>query len=155
VQLAKHLGAKVTGLCGRSSFDVVRGLGADDVIDREQDFTRSDRKWDVIFDTAGATTFLRSRSALTPQGRYVTLLISVGLLVEVAVTSFVAGPKAKFAIVMLKREDLDEMRDLLEGGVVRPVVGERFPLERIAEAHVTAEKDRSHGTVIVTLNGVQ
>jgi NADPH:quinone reductase-like Zn-dependent oxidoreductase len=155
VQLAKHLGANVTGVCSRNSFDVVRSLGADHVIDREHEFTRSHRRWDVVFDTAGATTFLRCRSALTSNGRYVSLLISVPLLVAVAVTSFVAGPKAKFAIVMPKHEDLDELRDLVERRVVHPVVGDLFPLEQIAQAHATAEKGRKHGTVIVTLSGVQ
>ncbi len=150
VQLAKHLGANVTGVCIRNTFDVVRSLGADHVIDREHDFTRTDRRWNVVFDTAGATTFLRCRSALTANGRYVTLFISVPLLVAVAATSFVAGPKAKFAIVMPKHEDLDELRDLVERGIVRPVVGEIFPLARIAEAHAAAERERTHGTVIVT-----
>lgn len=154
VQLAKHLGARVTGVCSRNTFDVVRSLGADHVIDREHDFTGSDRRWDVIFDTAGATTFRHCKSALTSKGRYVTLLISVPLLVAVATTSLFGGPKAKFAIVMPKHADLDELRELVERAIVRPVVGELFPLERIAEAHATAEKDRTHGTVIVTLNGV-
>ncbi|MFZ5894652.1 MAG: NAD(P)-dependent alcohol dehydrogenase [Myxococcota bacterium] len=150
VQLAKHLGANVTAVCGRKSFDLVRSLGADNVIDRDQHFLQGGRKWDVIFDTAGATTFSLSEPALTRNGRYTTLHISLALLFHLAATSLVRGPKAKFAIVVPKREDLEELRQLSEAGIVRPMVRELFPLDRIAEAHSLAERDRSHGMVIVT-----
>lgn len=150
VQLAKHLGANVTAVCSAQSFELVRSLGADQVIARDQDFLRMKRKWDVVFDTVGATTFSRCKSALTPTGRYVTLTISLTLLFHLLAGSFGSGPKAKFAIVVPKREDLEELRALSEAGTVRPLVRELFPLDQIAAAHRLAERDRSHGMVIVT-----
>lgn len=150
VQLAKHLGANVTAVCSPQSFDLVRGLGADQVIARDQDFTQAEQKWDVIFDTVGATSFSRCKSALTPTGRYATLSISVALLFHLLAASFTSGPKAKFAIVMPKREDIEELRALAGAGVVRPLVRERFPLDQIVKAHDLAERDRSRGMVVVT-----
>lgn len=151
VQIAKHLGAEVTGVASRRSFDLVKSLGADQVIDREADFTRSENRYDVIFDTANATRFGRCRSSLTAKGRFLTLDVSVGLLLQMAITSLFGGRKAKFAIVLGDRADLEEVRDLVAQGRIRPAVGRRFPLSRIAEAHAEADADRSHGCVIVTV----
>ena len=155
VQLAKHLGAKVTAVCSRRSFELVRALGADRVIDHEsEDFTQSGRRYDVIFDTADVTTFSRARASLTAEGRYLSLIISVGLLFQVAWTSLVGGPRAKFAVAMGSAADLDEVKSLMERGVIRPTIGQRFPLERIVEAHEAAETTRSAGSVVVTIGAL-
>ena len=148
VQIAKHLGAEVTGVCGAGNFDLVRSLGADHVIDhRTTDFTRGSERYDVLFDVAGVTTFSRCRSVLSREGRYLTLLLSVGVLVQVLFTAMRRGPRAKFAIAGGDRNEMDRVRELAERGVIRPVLGESFPLERIAEAHAA----RATGTVVVTI----
>lgn len=153
VQLAKHLGAEVTGVCSRSSFELVRSLGADHVIDyATEDFTQRGQRYDVIFDIAGATSFGRSRTSLTEEGRYLTPVLSVGLLLQVALTAMSGGPRAKFAVVLPDQDDMNQLRALLEQGVIRPVIARRFPLERIAEAHAEAETGRVHGSVMVTLH---
>jgi NADPH:quinone reductase-like Zn-dependent oxidoreductase len=152
VQLAKHLGAEVTAVCSRRGFELVRSLGADHLVDHEtEDFTKSGRRYDVIFDTADATTFARCRPALTPTGRYLTLYISVGVLLQVAVTSLRGGPKARFAVVAGSHDDLEQVRELVARGVVRPVIARRFPLEDIAAAHAEAEAARPLGAVLVTV----
>jgi NADPH:quinone reductase-like Zn-dependent oxidoreductase len=88
VQLAKHLGAEVTGVCSRRRFDLVRSLGADHLIDYATEaFTENGRRYDVILDIADATSFARCRESLTENGRYLTLAVSVGVLLEMAVTS--------------------------------------------------------------------
>jgi NADPH:quinone reductase-like Zn-dependent oxidoreductase len=151
VELAKHLGAEVTGVCSQASFELVRSLGADHVIDyASEDFTANGVRYDVIFDIAGKSSFARCRDSLTENGRYLTLFVSVGILVQMALTSLFGGPQAKFGIAMGTHEDLEELRGLVERGVLRPVVASRFPLERIAEAHAEAENGRPHGSVVVT-----
>jgi len=152
VQLAKHLGAEVTAVCSRRSSDLVRSLGADHVIDHETtDFTQNGVRYDVIFDTAGVTTFGRTRSSLTEHGRYMTLYLSIGLLLHVIVTSIFGGPKAKFTVALGNHDDMNELRGLMERGVIRPTIAQRFPLERIADAHTEAERGSVHGSVLVTL----
>ncbi len=152
VQLAKHMGAEVTGVASRRNLPLVLELGADHVIDyTTEDFTRNGEKYDVIFDIAGATTFAKSRASLTDHGRYLTLFISLRVLGEMAVTSFSSGPQAKFGIAMGSREMLIELRDYLATGVIRPLVAQRFPLERIADAHAAAESGLQ-GAVMVTMD---
>lgn len=150
IQIAKHLGAEVSAVCRSESFDLVRSLGADRVLDRSDDFTRGTARYDVIFDTIGATSFGRARGSLTDTGRYLTLIISVGLLLQMFATWIVGGRRAKFAIALGDHKDMEQLRELMEAGVVRPVITERFPLARIAEAHAEAERARSHGSVLVT-----
>jgi NADPH:quinone reductase-like Zn-dependent oxidoreductase len=151
VQIAKHLGAEVTAVSSRRSFDLVRSLGADHVIDREaEDFTKNGRRYDVIFDTPGATSFSAARDSLTAQGRYLTLVISVGVLWHVVTTSMTSGPRVKLTAAFPDHDDMEELRRLVEQGAVRPTVGPRFPLERITEAHLAAEARKDHGSVIVT-----
>lgn len=146
IQLAKHLGADVTALCRRKSFDLVRELGADRVIDRETGDLDA-RRYDVIFDTVGALKFARARRALTERGRYLSLILSVGLLLRVLTTRIAGGQRALFGIFMGERKDMEELSALMEQGVVRPVIARRFPLEQIADAHAAA--GRSDGAVVV------
>jgi NADPH:quinone reductase-like Zn-dependent oxidoreductase len=97
------------------------------------------------------TSFGQCRSSLTPNGRFLTLFISVGVLLQMAVTAVLGGRRAKFGIAVGRRDDMEELRDLLERGVIRSVIAARFPLERIVEAHAAAETRRAHGSVIVTV----
>lgn len=152
VQLAKHLGAEVTAVCSRQSFELVESLGADHVIDyQSEDFSQNGLRYDVIFDVAGATSFCRSRPSLTRDGRYLTLFISVGVLLQMAVTSIIGGPRAKFSVALGKQDDMEQLRELMEQGVIPPVIAQRYPLERIADAHAEAETSRPHGSVMVTV----
>jgi NADPH:quinone reductase-like Zn-dependent oxidoreductase len=152
VQIAKHLGAEVTAVCGHQSFELVRSLGADHVIDHgTTNFTQNGLRYDVIFDTAGVTSFGGSRASLTEHGRYMTLFLSIGLLLQVILTSIFGGRKAKFAVAMPAQDDMEELRELMQRDVLRPVIARRFPIEDIANAHVEAETGHAHGTVMVTL----
>ena len=153
VQLARHLGAEVTGVCSRRSFELVRDLGAHHVIDyATEDFTGNGQRYDVIFDAADATSFTRCRSSLTPTGRYLTLFLSVGALLQVVLTAIFGGPRVKFAALGLgSRDDLEEVRRLLEQGAIRPVIARRFDLAQIAEAHAEADAGHLLGSVLVTV----
>ncbi|MEZ4384515.1 MAG: NAD(P)-dependent alcohol dehydrogenase [Nannocystaceae bacterium] len=149
IQLAKHLGAEVTAVCGGHSVPLVRELGADHVVDyRGEDFTRSGLKYDVIFDIADATTFRRCRGSLRDGGRYLTLFVSVGVLLRMAWTRLVGGPRALFAVSMPSHEDIAALAALVDDGALRPVIAQSFPFGQIAEAHALAER-RPPGDVIV------
>lgn len=151
VQIAKHLGARVTAVASANSFELLRSLGADRVIDYHvEDFTDAAERWDVIFDVAGASSFGASRRVLTERGRYLTLFVSVGVLLQMALTALRGGPKAKFAVALGTAEDMEALRDLIVDGAIAPDVGPRFPLARIAEAHAAAEAN-ALGTVMVTM----
>jgi len=149
VQLAKHLGAHVTGVCGADA-ELVRELGADETIDyRREHFTARGERWDVIFDTIQGDHFNAYRSALTAKGRYLSLYVSVRLLLQMAITKLRGGVRALTGIAMGNRKLTDEVRELAEQGVLRPVLSQRFPLAQTAHAHAFFETRRPHGTVVI------
>jgi NADPH:quinone reductase-like Zn-dependent oxidoreductase len=148
VQVAKQLGAEVTGVCSADNFALVRSLGADHVVDhRTMDLARQPGRYDLIFDIAGVTTFSQSRALLSPEGRYLTLLMSFGVLVQMLATSLRRGPRAIFSIAAGDRRQMEQVAELAERGVLRPIIAQRFPLERIADAHAA----HPVGAVIVTM----
>ncbi len=151
IQIGKHLGAEITAVCRPRSFDLVRSLGADHVIDREsQDFTQSGARYDVIFDCVGASSFPRARRALTDRGAYLTLLISLSILFWTVVTPLLGGRRSKLTIVKDDARAIEEVRDLLERGVIRSIIAERYSLEHIADAHARAEARRDDGAIMVS-----
>jgi len=151
VQLAKHLGADVTAVCSRETFDLARELGADRVIDyRSEDFTTNGQRYDVIFDVADASSYTHSRPSLTPHGRYMTLYISVPALLAVAWTALFGRAKALFAVVLGDQRRTEELGELLANGTLRPIVAHRFALSEVADAHACADAG-VHGEVVVTM----
>jgi NADPH:quinone reductase-like Zn-dependent oxidoreductase len=149
VQVGRHLGAHVVGACSPCSFDLVRGLGAEEVIDPSIREAHGSGPYDVIFDAAGVSSFGAMRPALTARGRYLAVELSWRLLVDLALGAFSRGPHAAFTIAQPTHEDIATLRDLVEAGALRPTIAARFPLERIAAAHAAAVAERSRGTVIV------
>ena len=152
VQLAKHFGADVTGVCSTANVALVRSLGATHVIDyTKEDFTRNGETYDVIVDTVGTAPFSRSKDSLKEGGR---LLLVLGGLPDmlpipwVSMTSskkIIAGPAAERA------EDLRFLAELAQAGEFRPVIDRRYPFEQIAEAHRYVDTGRKKGNVIITL----
>ena len=149
VQIAKHLGAEVTGVCGADG-DLVRELGADHVIDyRRADFTRSDQRWDVILDTTEGNHFRAFKRALTPRGRYLSLYLTIRVLWEMATTALRGGRRAIAGVAAGTATTTNDLRQLVEQGAVRAVIAKRFPLARIAEAHAFLEAESPHGSVVI------
>ncbi|MCB9763884.1 MAG: NAD(P)-dependent alcohol dehydrogenase [Alphaproteobacteria bacterium] len=150
VRIARHLGAHVTAVGSRASLDVMRELGADEVLDyRAVDFATLGETWDVVFDTADASSFRHSRPVLTERGRYVTLYASLGVLVQMLVSRWGRGPRALFAVVAGTRERTELLADLLSRGAIRPRVVARFPIEAVAEAHRRAEQGAGGDVLVV------
>ena len=152
VQIAKHLGAEVTGVCSAASFELVRTLGADHLIDyRTDDFTQNGRQYDVIFDTATATTFSDARHSLTSRGRFLTLALGFRVLAEMAVTALLGGRRAIFGVSFGSADQMAHLALLAEQGAISPVIDRSFPLAQIDQAHAYQERQTDHGTVIVTM----
>lgn len=156
VQLAKHYGAIVTGVCSTVHLDFVRGLGADHVIDyTATDFTRTGKTYDCVFDAVGKSTFGRCKALLTPKGAYLGTVPKPGLLLRMLWTSVIGGKKAVFAATGLKQraENVVFLRELAEAGSIRPVVDRTFPFEAIADAHRYVETGHKKGNVVVRVIG--
>ena len=144
VQIAKAFGAEVTGVCSTSKLDLVRSIGADDVIDyTRQDFTDGSRTWDVIIDTAGRRPVQRLRRALTPRG---TLVIVGGDgggrwtggffrgMLRAPLLSLFVGQRLDWLNSKVSVEDLQALNELIEAGKVTPVVGHTYLLPEAPEA---------------------
>ncbi|MBB5805852.1 NADPH2:quinone reductase [Saccharothrix ecbatanensis] len=152
VQLAKHFGAEVTGVCGPGNVELVRSLGADHVVDyTKEDFTRHADTYDVIFDTVGRSSFPRAKPALKKNGRY----LSTDGLVNVfwsLWTSARRGKRVVFGMSVGKNEKLAVIKELIEADELRIVVDREYPFARIAEAHRHVDTGHKKGNVVVTVD---
>ncbi|MCR2805965.1 NAD(P)-dependent alcohol dehydrogenase [Paenibacillus soyae] len=154
VQLAKHYGAEVTGVCSGANAALVTSLGADRVIDYTRtDFTREGRSYDVIFDAVGKRSFGECRGALASGGIYLTTEPSLSIVFHMLRTSLSGGKKAMFATagLMQNKQNLAYLQELYERGKLRAVIDRLYPLEQAAEAHRYVDTGRKKGNVIVTM----
>jgi NADPH:quinone reductase-like Zn-dependent oxidoreductase len=152
VQLAKHFGATVTGVCSTANLALVNSIGADHVIDyTAEDFASTGETYDVILDTVGTTSFSRSKRALTDSGLYVPLEFDLGEIFQSLVLSMFRAKKVVIGISGDTQDDLIFISDLLERGEIRPIIDEHYSLERIADAHRRVESRHKTGSVIVNV----
>ncbi len=152
VQIAKSMGAEVTGVCGAPRLDFVRSLGADKVIDyTREDFASSGETYDLIFDILGKSSFSRGKGALTPDGRYLYASFKMKQLLEMLWTSLAGGKKVICAIAPGSREDLVAVKELIEAGKIQAIIDRRFPLAQAAEAHRYVENGLKRGQVVITV----
>jgi NADPH:quinone reductase-like Zn-dependent oxidoreductase len=158
VQIARYVGAEVTGVCSTANLEMVRTLGANSVIDyTKEDFTEADQAYDIIFDTVGKTSFSLSRSSLKQKGIFLEAGISLRIFPHVLWTSMFSGKKAKIAATGLRSpkdrtKDLILLKELMEKGNIIPVIDRRYPLDQIAEAHSYVDKGHKKGNVVITLD---
>ncbi len=152
VQLARQMGAEVTGVCSTANLDLVRSLGAAHVIDyTRDDFTRNGDTYDVIVDTAGTAPFARCRRSLNKGGRLLLVLAGLpdmlrGLWVSLTSSrSVIAGPAA------VKLDDLRHLAALAAAGEFQPVIDRIYPLEQIVAAHRYVDTGRKKGNVIISV----
>lgn len=159
VQLAKHFGAHVTGVCSAGSIDLVRSLGADAVIDyRTTDFTTTGETYDIVFDVVGNSSFGRCRDSLNPGGRYLRTVPSLGVLARMVWTSRIGSRRAVLMLTGLRKpaakaKDLAFLMELLKADAMRPVVGRRFKLDESVDAHRFVESGAKQGSVVLNVEG--
>ncbi len=157
VQLAKHFEADVTAVCNTKNVDLVRSLGADEVVDYlHADFTKNGKTYDVVFDAVGKHSFRRCRHSLKPGGIYITT--DLGFMWHVPIlallTRWIGDKRATLPIGKYKREDVLFLRELIEAGKYRPVIDRTYPLVDVVEATRYVETGQKTGNVVLTLNGV-
>ena len=152
VQLAKHLGARVTGVCSGANAELVKALGADRVIDyTQEDFTKSGNTYDLIFDVVGATTFDRAHRSLKPNGVFLQNIMELSDIVRVLWTSVAGGKKIKGGVATGNMANMGLITALAEAGTLRPVIDRSYPLERIAEAFKYVEQGHKKGNVVISV----
>ncbi len=152
VQLARHFGAKVTGVASGPNADLVRSLGADRVIDYTKEaIGDAGETYDLVVDTVGGTTFAESRKVLSPNGLYLPIESGVREILQAVLTSFRSGPRVKWAVTQNTRAGLETLARLTESGAVRPIVDHVYPMTAIAEAHRRVEGRHKRGSVVVRM----
>ena len=155
VQLARYFDAHVTAVCNTKNVELVRSLGADEVVDYMQDdFTKNGETYDVILDAVGMYSFLRCRGSLKPGGIYVA---TDGLrnLVLWLLTSRIGNKKVVFPMTRNRKEDVLLFKELVETGKYRAVIDRTYPLEDVVEATRYVETMQKTGNVVMTVNGSQ
>ena len=155
VQLAKHFGAEVTGVCSAKNAELVRSLGADHVIDyKKEDFTKSGKNYDLIYDTIGASSFSKCKNSLTTHGTYMSPVLDFGLLGRMMFTSMFGKKKAKFSATGMSPVETiksfsEEISRLMKENKLKSIISKRYTLEDIPNAHQFIDKGRKQGNVVV------
>jgi len=152
VQLAKYYGAEVTGVCSTVNLEMVKSLGADQVIDyTKEDFTKNGKTYDVIFDAVHKSSFLRCKSSLKENGIYLVTMPSLTYLLQMLWASVAGDKKIKNGSRLATVEDLLFFNELIEAGKLKAVIDRRYPLEQTAEAFRYVEKGHKKGNVVITV----
>jgi NADPH:quinone reductase-like Zn-dependent oxidoreductase len=154
--LAHHFEAEVTAVCDTKDVELVRSLGAREVLDRfREDFTKNGKTYDVIFDAVGKHSFRRCRRSLQPGGVYIST--DLGFMYHVPlvalITRFVGSRRAKLGFGRYRKEDLLLVKELVDTGKYRPVIDRRYALDEIVEATRYVETGQKTGNVVLTVSG--
>jgi len=160
VQIAKALGAEVTAVCSTQNVETAAAIGADRVIDyTREDFTRADRRYDLLVDIAGSKTLSQTRRMLVPKGVLVMvggpnkgrLIGPLGRSLRMASLNPVVSQRMVFFLAHQNKDDLTVLRELVESGKVTPVIDRTYPLAETADAIGYLEQGHAKGKVVVTM----
>jgi NADPH:quinone reductase-like Zn-dependent oxidoreductase len=155
VQLLREMGAEVTAVCGTEHVELVRGLGADRVIDyTAEDFTRDAQRYDVVLDAVGKSSFGRCRRLLKPGGLYLSTDLGPLSLnpVLALVTPLFGGRRVRFPIPRQNQGTVAYVRERIESGTFRPITDRRYRLDQIVEAYRYVETGRKVGNVVISVD---
>ncbi len=154
VQIAKSLGAEVTGVCSAANAELVRSLGANHVVDyTSEDFTRNGQAYDLILDNIASRTFAEYRRALAPDGRVIPNSgnAGIGYILKAFVRSLYAHQQAQPLVSKPTQADLLTLKGMLEDGRLKPVIGATFPLAETAEALRIIGTGHARGKMVITV----
>jgi len=160
VQIAKSFGAKVTAVCSTRNVETVRALGADIVIDyTKDDFTRSERRYDLMLDIAGSKSWSECKRVLKPEATLVMVggpdnnrvLGPLSHLLKVRLASLRSSQKIVFFVASLNKQDMVALQELLETGKVKPVIDRRYKLSEIADALRYLGEGHARAKIVVTM----
>ena len=150
VQLAKHFGAEVTGVCSTSNLDLLRSIGADKVIDyTKEDFAKSGETYDIILDTTATVPLARCESSLKQGGRLVAVQGSFAQALGLERPSKASGKKVIASVVAMKVDDMQLLAQLAATRELKPVIDRSYPLASAAEAHRYVDTGHKRGSVVL------
>jgi NADPH:quinone reductase-like Zn-dependent oxidoreductase len=150
VQIAKSFGTEVTGVCSTSKMDLVRSIGADRVVDHtREDVTKSEQKYDLIFDTAAHRSISAYKRILTPGGTYVLAGGSFARILQLMLMSMTGSKNMGFMVARVDQKDLLFILELMKAGKVRSIIDQRYPLSGTAEALRYVQEGRARGKVVI------
>lgn len=154
IQIAKVLGAEeIVGVCSAQNAQLIKELGCDRAIDyHQQDFTRENVTYDIVFDVVGNRSFKDCKRVLHSQGYYVTTQPYPGNFVQSFLTTFLPGPKYKVILLQSRAEDLLFLKQQIEAGRIRAVIDRTYPLSQTAAAHTYGETERTVGKVVIAIS---
>jgi NADPH:quinone reductase-like Zn-dependent oxidoreductase len=151
VQLAKHLGADVTGICSGRNIELVKSLGADHTIDyTKEDYTKGEEKYDVIFDSVDRSSFKKCKGILKEGGSFMTVDWPIFQAIFVKITS---KKKLLFGMAPDNMEDLEYLKKLVETHKIKPVIDRVYQLEEAKEAYHLVNSGRKRGNILLKING--
>lgn len=159
VQIAKHLGAKVTAVVSTSNLELARRIGADNVIDyKEKDLRSIKGRYEVIFDAVGKYSYTKIKHLLNPGGMYMTTDLSMNILFDSLITSIIGNKKARIAFTGLrdvadKKKDLELITLLAQQNKIKPIIDKVFTFDEIQKAHAHVATGSKKGNVVVRFNG--
>jgi NADPH:quinone reductase-like Zn-dependent oxidoreductase len=160
VQIAKAFGAEVTAVCSTRNVEAVRSMGADHVIDyTQEDFTRSDERYDLMLDVAGSRSWSKCRRVLNPEATLVLvggpktnrMFGPLGHVLKVRLGGLLARRKVVFFIAKFNKADMLVLRELLEAGKVTPAIDRRYELSEIADAFRYLGEGHCRSKVVITV----
>jgi len=154
VQLVKYFGGDVTAVCDTKNMELVKSLGADEVIDyTRQDFTKLNKTFDVVFDAVGKSSFGKCKPILKNKGIYMSTelgYMSQNIFLAL-ITPLAGGKKVLFPLPTISKEDVVFLKQLVESNKFKPVIDRSYPLEKIVEAYRYVETGTKTGNVIITV----
>lgn len=152
LQIAKHWGAEVHGVCGSKRTAYVQSLGADRAIDyTKEDLSKLDEKYDLVLDILGSSSFKTIKKILKPKGTYFLASFKLKQLMQMLGTSFSSGQKVRCAIAPGSLDDLMAVKELTEAGALTALVDKSFPMEEASQAHAYAESGQATGKVVIRM----
>lgn len=153
VQLAKSLGAIVTGVSSTANEALLKSIGADRVIDyTTEDFTQNGETYDVIFDTVKSISVMRSVRSLSKNGIMILSAAGITEMLQGAWISMTSSKKVLMGVISHTAVDMAILKELIEAGKFKPVIDRTYTLEQIAEAHAFAETGRKRGNVAIEIS---